>query len=158
MRPEDFQHLTLLNADFKLLSTIIKNRIGLWLPTLLNPSQHYGIHGHKIFEAIASVREAICYTECKESLLCILSLDSEEAFDNIYHNYIFHILDNYKFSTLFQRCIRNVPEHDFIHPHQWLYEGQNPQQLLRATRMFIEHAALCDAYRHLYVYVHLSPP
>jgi hypothetical protein len=40
MRPEDFRHLTLLNADLKLLSRILANRIRPWLATLLHPSQY----------------------------------------------------------------------------------------------------------------------
>ena len=106
MRPEDFRHLTLLNADLKLLSRILANRIRPWLATLLHPSQHCGIQGHNIFQAIAGVREAIAYTECTRSSICVLSLDFKEAFDNISNDYLFQILEKYGFSRLFQQYIR----------------------------------------------------
>jgi len=47
--PEDFQHLTLFNADLKLMTQILANHISPWLTLVLHPSQHYGIHGHSIF-------------------------------------------------------------------------------------------------------------
>jgi hypothetical protein len=108
MRAEDYRHLTLLNADLKLLSRIIANRIRPWFATLLHPSQHCGIQGHNIFEAIAGVREAIAYTECTWLSLCLLSLDFKEAFDNISHDYLFQILEKYGFSLLIQQYIRGT--------------------------------------------------
>jgi len=55
MWPEDFRHLTLLNADLKLLSRILAIRIRTWLSTLLHPRENCGIHDHNIFDAIAGV-------------------------------------------------------------------------------------------------------
>jgi hypothetical protein len=106
MRPEDLQHLTLLNADLKLVSWILAKRIRPWLATLLHPSQHCEIQGHNIFEAICGVREAIAYTECTRSSICVLSFDFKGAFDNISHDYLFQILEKYMFSTLFEQYIR----------------------------------------------------
>ena len=63
-RPEDVRHLTLLSADLKLMSRILANCISPWLTSILYPSQHCGIYGHNNFEAKATVREAIAYTEC----------------------------------------------------------------------------------------------
>jgi hypothetical protein len=108
MRAEDYRHLTLLNADLKLLSRIIANRIRRWLATLLHPSQHCGIQDQNIFDNISGVREAIAYTECTRSSLCILSLDFKEAFDNISHDYLFQILEKYGFNLLFQQYTRGM--------------------------------------------------
>ena len=107
MRPENFRHMTLLNVDFKLLSRILAIPKRHWLTTLLHPSQRCGIHDHNIFETIAGLHEATAYTKCTRSSMFVLSLDIKQAFNNISKNYLFHILDNHGFSTLFQRCIRN---------------------------------------------------
>jgi len=74
-RPEDFRHLTLFNADLKLMTQVLENHISPWLTFFLHPSQHCGIHGDSIFEAIATVREAISYTEYTRTSMCILSID-----------------------------------------------------------------------------------
>jgi hypothetical protein len=107
-RPEDFRHLTLLNADLKLMTRILANRVRPWLASVLHPSQHCGIHGHTIFEAIAQVREASTYAEYAKKSTCIVSIDFKDAFDNISHGYLFHLLEIYGFSTKFQRCVRNM--------------------------------------------------
>jgi hypothetical protein len=58
-RPDEYRPLTLLNADYKLLARVIANRMNPWLDPFLHPSQHCGISGHTIFEAIANIRDAI---------------------------------------------------------------------------------------------------
>jgi hypothetical protein len=108
MRTDDYRHLTLLNADFKLLSRIITKHIRPWIATILHPSQLCGMQGHNIFEAIAGVHEAIAYTECTRSSICILSLDFKEAFDKISHDYLLSVLVKYGFSSRFQQYIRGM--------------------------------------------------
>jgi hypothetical protein len=66
------------------------------------------MQGHNIFEAIAGVREAIAYTECTRSAICILSLDFKEAFDKISHDYLLSVLGKYGFSSRFQQYIRGM--------------------------------------------------
>jgi hypothetical protein len=46
LRSEDYRPLTLLNADYKLLTRVIANRLNSWLDTFLNPSQHCALRGH----------------------------------------------------------------------------------------------------------------
>jgi len=49
-RPEVFfRHLTLLNADLKLMSRILANRISPWITYVLHPIQHCGIYDHSIY-------------------------------------------------------------------------------------------------------------
>jgi len=101
-RPEDFRHLTLLNVDLKLMTRILANRLSSWLTSILHPSQHCGMYGLSILEAIATVREAIAYTEYTRTPMRILSIDFKEAFDNIVHDYLFQLLESYGFSKQFQ--------------------------------------------------------
>jgi len=92
-RPEDFRHLTLLSADLKLMAPILANRVSPWLTSIHHPSYHCGIYGHSIFEAIATVRETIAYTEYRRTSICILCIGYKEAFDNISHDYLFQLLE-----------------------------------------------------------------
>jgi hypothetical protein len=98
----------LLNADIKVMARIIANRLGLWLPSIIHTSQHCGVRGHTIFDAVATVREAIAQAAHTKQALCILSLDFQAAFDNISHQYLFEILERYGFGASFQRRIRNT--------------------------------------------------
>jgi len=67
----------------KLLTRIIAYRLNPWLAAILNPSQHYGMRGHTVFDAIATVRDANAHSEYSKAPLCIVSLDFRTAFDNI---------------------------------------------------------------------------
>jgi hypothetical protein len=72
-RPEDYRPLTPLNEDFKLLARIT-NRLRPWLVDRLQPSQHRGVQGNTVLEAIAAVRQAVTCTETTNTARCILSV------------------------------------------------------------------------------------
>jgi hypothetical protein len=55
-----------------------------------------------IFDAIATVRDAIAYAEVTQDPLCNLALDFKEAFDKISHKYLFSMMRSYGLS---ERCI-----------------------------------------------------
>jgi hypothetical protein len=105
-QPSDYRPITLLNTDYKILTRIVANRIRPTLENLLHPSQFCGRPGNTIFEALASVREAVAVAEVKRNPLCILTLDFRDAFDRISHKYIFAILHSYGFSNSFVDRIR----------------------------------------------------
>jgi hypothetical protein len=90
--------LTLLNADIKLLARIIALRISIWLQAIIHQSQHCGIQGTSIIEAVANIRGAISYAEYTRTKLCILTLDFQAAFDKIAHSYLYQALRAHGFS------------------------------------------------------------
>ena len=108
--PSNYRPITLLNTDYKILAHIVANRIQPTLEELLHPSQYCSRPGNTIFEAIASVREAIGFAEVKRKPLCILTLDFKDAFNRISHTYLFAILHSYGFSDLFVDRIRHIYE------------------------------------------------
>jgi len=56
------------------------------------------------------VREAIAQAEVKGKPLCVLSLDFQEAFDRISHQYLFNILRDHGFNDLFIERIKCMYE------------------------------------------------
>jgi hypothetical protein len=107
-RPDDYRPLTLLNADYKLLTRILATRLRPWLASILHPGQHCGISGPTVYEELATVRDAIAYAAHSRKPLCILSLDFKEAFNNISHTYLFSLLQAYGFSTHFQQRVQDM--------------------------------------------------
>ena len=61
--PEDYRPLTLLDADYKLLTRIIAHRLRPWMEDILHQNQYSGRPRHTIFEVTATVRDIIAYTE-----------------------------------------------------------------------------------------------
>ena len=85
-KPADYRPITLLNTDYKIVAKIIANRLRPLLSELLHPSQCCGVTGNIIFDAVATVRDAMAHAKVTQDRLCIMSLDFKEAFDKISHN------------------------------------------------------------------------
>jgi hypothetical protein len=58
---EDYRPLTLLNTDYKLVTRIIANRLRLWVKDLFQNYQYCGVTDTSIFEAVATIRDAVAY-------------------------------------------------------------------------------------------------
>jgi len=97
----DYRPLTLLNVDYKLLARIIANRLTPLLKKIMLPQQYYGIPETTVFDAVATIRDAIAYAESKKVPLCVVSLDFHSAFDRISHNYLQDILRSHGLGNLF---------------------------------------------------------
>jgi len=108
--PADLRSIALLNTDYKIMARIIAYRLCPKMQELLYPSQFCGVPGRKIFQARATVREAIAQTVVTRVILCVLSLDFQEAFDRISHQYLFTILRICGFSDWFVERIKSVYE------------------------------------------------
>jgi hypothetical protein len=76
----------------------------------LQKNQFCGVPGNIIFEAVATVREAIAQAEVTRTLLCVLSLNFKEAFDKISHRYLFTILKSYGLSDWFIDRLKSLYE------------------------------------------------
>ena len=108
--PADFRPITLFNTDYKIMARIIAYRLRPVMEELLHPSQFGGVSGRTIIETMANVREAIAQAEVTRVPLCVLSLDYQEAFDRISHQYLFTILRSYGFSDWFVERIKCMYE------------------------------------------------
>jgi len=73
---------------------------------LLHSSQYCGVPGNTIFDAVATVRVTIAYSETTLHPLCVVSLDFNQAFVRISHSYLLTVLRSYGFGAGFIECIR----------------------------------------------------
>ena len=106
--PEDYKALTLLNAEFKILSRILANTLKKCTKDLLHSSQHRGIVDNNIFGALAAIRETTAHVEMTNSPTCLLTLDFAEAFDKIAHMYLFKVLEHCGFSPNFLTRLKKL--------------------------------------------------
>jgi len=117
-QPTDYRPITLLSTDYKILASIIANRLRPILEELLHPSQHCGVAGRGIFDTVATIRDSIAYAEKSHFPLCILSLDFTEAFDRFAHRYLFKLLTKYGFSTKFIALYNHAQSSIHINGHK----------------------------------------
>ena len=61
--PEDHRPITLLNADYRLLTRIIANRLRPWMEDILHHNQYCERQGQTMFEANATARDIAAYVE-----------------------------------------------------------------------------------------------
>jgi hypothetical protein len=80
------------NNDYKIVARILAHRVRPVTETHLKSTQYCGVPGNTILDSVATVRDAIAHAENTNNPLCILTLDSKNAFDRIAHSYLFTIL------------------------------------------------------------------
>jgi len=71
----DYRPLTLLNVNYKLLVRIIANRLKPLLRVIMLPQQYCRIPVTTVFDAVATIRDAISYAESKKVPLRVVSLN-----------------------------------------------------------------------------------
>ena len=106
--PEYYRPLTLLSADYTLLTHIIAHRLRPRMKGILHRNQYSGRVGSKIFEAIVSVRDIIAYAEETNRPTCVLTIDFKEAFDRMSHFFLFLILKVYGISERFCKRLQKI--------------------------------------------------
>ena len=55
--------ITVLNAEYKILTRIVANRLRPTFYEILHPSQYCAVPGNTIFDTVATVRDATAYAE-----------------------------------------------------------------------------------------------
>jgi hypothetical protein len=82
------------------------SRLSKVLQDHLRGSQYCGVTGNSILDAVTQVRDAIAYSEITDIPLCVLSLDFQNAFDSISHQYLFQIPQPYGITAWFIERIK----------------------------------------------------
>ena len=104
----DFRPLTLLNADYKILARVIANRMQPIIQDRIHSLQHCGGQGTSIFDAVATIRDAIAHSEITRKPLCVIAIDFQAAFDRVSHRYMERALQAHGFDDTFTQRIMGL--------------------------------------------------
>ncbi|KAM7310770.1 hypothetical protein ISCGN_007678 [Ixodes scapularis] len=77
--PQAWRPVTLLNADYKLLATILAHRLRDVLPELINPFQSCSVSGRSIFSSLTLTRDMFHFTKSRGFSGAFISLDQEKG-------------------------------------------------------------------------------
>ena len=88
-----YRPVSLLNADYKIISKILTGRQQPVMHKLVHEDQQCAIKGRKIQNHLHNIREIITYCRVKDIPARILSLDQEKAFDRVSHSFLHKILE-----------------------------------------------------------------
>ena len=85
---KDWRPISLLNTDYKILSSIISTRIKPILNSTISLQQQCGLPNRQIFNNHLNILSAIDFTNDFVQPLAILQIDFYKAFDTISHEFI----------------------------------------------------------------------
>ena len=108
--PHQYRPISLLTTEYKLLARIMAHRLQVILEDQALTGQYCGMPHRTILDALATVRDLIAYHETEKIPLCIVTLDFQQAFDRIAHEYLFTILECYGVGKWFIDRIRVLYE------------------------------------------------
>jgi hypothetical protein len=101
-----YRPISLLTTECKLLARIYARRLRQILADQLQNNHFGGVPGKPIQDAISYTRDVIAHAEATGTPMCVLSLDFQQAFHRIAHQYLFHILKRYGITPWFVERIR----------------------------------------------------
>ena len=85
---KDWRPISLLNTNYKILSTIISSRLKPILNSTIFLEQQCGLPNRQIFYNHLNILSTINFTNDFVQPLAILQIDFYKAFDTIYHEFI----------------------------------------------------------------------
>ena len=103
---KNWRPISLLNLDYKLCSRALAGRLLKVLQHVIHPDQTCGVRGRFIGENVAFLRDVIEYSNEKDILVAILSLDQDKAFDRVNWDFLQSALARMRFGTSFISWVR----------------------------------------------------
>ena len=94
---KNWRPLSLLNADYKILSKIIATRIKTVLPEIIHPDQTGFLKGRYIGENIIKVLNLLEYAEGEQVPALLMLVDYEKAFDSVEWSFVKECLTFFNF-------------------------------------------------------------
>lgn len=89
---KNWRPISLMNSDYKILSRVYSKKIASVIDKLLTSDQSYCVPARTIYDNLHLLRNTIRHSNLTNSPLAILSLDQTEAFNNVSHQYLLHLL------------------------------------------------------------------
>ena len=100
---KNLRPITLLNTDYKLLEKCLANRLKAVLDSLINEDQKGFMAGRKICTNIRRILDSIDYCERSNTLVVIMSVDAEKAFDRVEINSLLAAMSSFGMNDSFKK-------------------------------------------------------
>ena len=123
---DDLRPITLLNADYKILSKLLVRRVKPILPKIIKSGQLCTIGDKNILFGVSNIISSILHVKSKRKKACILSLDFFKAYDRVFLDYLLKVMSKMNFSPTFRSWIK------------MLHEGAQTKFLLRKLTAAID--------------------
>ena len=101
---KNYRPISLLNADLKIYTKILANRLKRVLPRVVH-AQQYARPGSQIFHVLTLLRDMQQHSASRGLDHFYLSLDFEKAFDSVDHHWLSQVLTKYGFPPHFVNIV-----------------------------------------------------
>ena len=98
---ENWRPVSLLCADYKILSKVLANRMKDVVGSIVHTDQTYCVPGRSIHDNIFLVRDSLSCNNCLFDDYGLVFIDQAKAFDRINHQYLFSVLEGMGFGNPF---------------------------------------------------------
>ena len=104
----NWRPISLLNTDYKILSTLLANRLKPTLPDVIHEDQTCGIPNRTIFDNVLRLRDMAHEASTKNLNLILINLDQEKAFDRVNRGFLVKIMKKLNYGPSFIRWIETI--------------------------------------------------
>ena len=85
---KDWRPISLLNVDYKILATVIANRLKPLLQNYISDEQQCGLPNRHLFNNHLNIKSALQYANDISHPLAVVQIDFKKAFDSISHKFL----------------------------------------------------------------------
>ena len=108
----NYRPISLLKLDYKIYTTILKNRMQQTLNNIKGENQTAAIKNRTILHTLSAIRDIIDISNKLDKTLSVISLDFFKAFDRLDVDFIFLALEKFgygqKFIKMIKICYNNI--------------------------------------------------
>ena len=105
---KNWQPITIINVDAKIISKILAKSLGKVLPNLIPPNEKVFVKGRSIFDAIRMIDNIVDYTKRNSWSGILIAIDFEKAFDTLDFQFLIRTLHKFNFGPSFIHWIRTL--------------------------------------------------
>ena len=105
---KDFRPISLLNADYKVLSRILKSRMESIMPLIISEHQKCSNRPHNIFEGLMTLIDKIGSINSAKKQGILASFDLDHAFDRVNRKFLKYTLKKMNFNKKFVDLVMEI--------------------------------------------------
>ena len=102
----NWRPISLLNTDYKILASVLADRLKLVLGSCISSDQNAYLKGRYIGNNVRLIDDVISYMQRHNKSGIILFLDLEKAFDKVNREFLYRVLEKFEFGDQFINYIK----------------------------------------------------